>query len=327
MDKAWKQIVMAVILGILLPRLILSAALWLTGPRIPQTERPDDTGQTETQDPVPENGIPVLTREGTVTVMDLEEYVAGVVLAEMPASFEPEALKAQAVVARSYALRRFSERDRHPEGAVCTDPGCCQSFMTREEYLQERGNETEMEKVLRAVRQTAGQILTYAGEVIEATYFSCSGGRTEDAKAVWGTDVPYLQAVDSPGEEGAEAYWERNTYTAAEFAAALGRRLSGSPESWMGAVTYTEGGGVATMYIGGIGYGGTELRKLLDLNSTVFTVKVNGNTVTVETLGHGHRVGMSQYGADAMAVTGQDYRQILEHYYPGTRIDKWEPMG
>ena len=330
MDKAWKRILLAAVMGALLPRLVLSTTLWLTGRQTQTPEDPTATEQTGSDPSSPqigENPIPVLMADGTLAMMDLEEYVIGVVLAEMPASFETEALKAQAVVARSYALRRFTLRDRHPQGAVCTDSRCCQAYMTGEEYVQKLGNEAQRDKIIQAVRQTQGQILTYEGKVIEATYFSCSGGRTEDAKAVWGADVPYLQAVESPGEENAEAYWERKTYTAAEFAAALGRKLSGAPSSWMGAITYTEGGGVATMYIGGMGYAGTELRRLLGLNSTVFTVAVTGNTVTVETLGHGHRVGMSQYGADAMAVTGQDYLQILQHYYPGTRIDKWEPMG
>ena len=260
-------------------------------------------------------------------MMELEEYILGVVLAEMPASFHTEALKAQAVAARTYALRRYVLGDRHTDKAVCTNPHCCQAYMTQEQYLKSHGSSADVLRVQEAVLATRGQILTYQGNLAETTYFACSGGRTEDAVAVWGTDIPYLQAVDSPGEENANSYWRSTYFTKEEFENALGRSLSGSPESWLGKQTFTDGSGVATMVIGGITYTGTQLRKLLGLNSTVFTMEADAAGILVETYGNGHRVGMSQYGADAMAQQGSNYQQILLHYYCGTRIDKWEDFG
>ena len=334
MDKAWKQVLMAVFLGVFAPKIILSAAGWFL-PRQTVGAGQSQGEETTAQQPaetVPLQRypvyLPVMTEAGNVTVMELEAYVRGVVLAEMPASFEEEALKAQAIVARTYALKRQEEGNKHPEGAVCTEPVCCQAYISDKAYLMEgRGDRACIEKVQDAVEDTRGLVLTYQGELIEATYFSCSGGRTEDAAAVWGTDVPYLQAVDSPGEEKANAYSGKLYFTAAEFAAALGRTLAGTPSGWLGKVTYTDGGGVQTMYIGGICYEGTRLRKLLGLNSTIFTMTASDSGITVEMLGHGHRVGMSQYGADAMAVRGNTCGEILAYYYQGTRIDKMQALG
>jgi stage II sporulation protein D len=193
--------------------------------------------------------------------------------------------------------------------------------------LESRGDPFDVEKITQAVLGTSGEVLTYAGVLADATYFSCSGGRTEDAAAVWGSDIPYLQAVDSPGEEGASVYTDTMYFTADEFQSALGQTLSGSPKSWLGAMTRSDGGGVATMMIGGKSYTGVQLRSLLGLNSTAFTMEVKDGNIVVTTKGKGHRVGMSQYGADAMAVTGSTYEQILQHYYQGTVIDKMDRLG
>ncbi len=324
MDKKWKPVVVAVALGVVLPKLLLSAVKPQKEPEPTlQTTQPQTQQMTSSQTTY----LSVMAENDGISVMELEQYVLGVVLAEMPAEFEDEALKAQAVVARTYALRRLNRQDRHEDVAVCTDSGCCQAYMTKQEFLDSGETVAGFEKIARAVKQTKGQVLTYEDEVIEATYFSCSGGRTEDAVAVWGEVIPYLQAVDSPGEENADKYWEEVHFTAKEFEDALGRELSGSPKSWLGKRTFTPGDGVQTMVIGGITYTGTRLRELLSLNSTAFMITVQDGGITVETLGKGHRVGMSQYGADAMARKGSTYDEILAHYYQGTRIDKMENIG
>lgn len=329
MKRNWHHILLAVILGIMLPSMTLRFGSKLIHPQPENTEpqqslpQLQQTQQTQPGEPMK---IPVLS-EGAVTIMELETYLVGVVLAEMPASFEIEALKAQAVVARTYALKRYEEGIRHPQGAVCTDHTCCQAYISVEDYLDKRGYQEDVDKITQAVLATTGQVLTYQGKLAEATYFSCSGGRTEDAAAVWGSDIPYLQAVDSPGEEAASAYTETVYFTQKEFAEALDRNLTGSAKSWLGAVTWSEGGGVATMMIAGKSYTGVQLRKLLGLNSTAFTMKAEGTSIAVTTKGKGHRVGMSQYGADAMAVTGSTFEQILMHYYPGTVIDKMDTLG
>ena len=326
MDKGWQQLLAAFLLGALLPNLMLNMGRYTPYDLLGSPETVPTQSQQPTQGYEAVDSIPVLTDTGSIRVMDLESYILGVVLAEMPASFEEETLKAQAVVARSYALRRMSLGDRHVGCAVCTEPSCCQAYISEEAYLETRGSRDDVEKIRRAVSATAGQVLTYAGQLAEATYFSCSGGRTEDALAVWGGNVPYLQAVDSPGEENAPAYEAAVYFTKERFAAALERNLSGSPGQWLGKVTYTDGGGVATMFIGGISYTGTDLRKRLGLNSTAFSMTADANGITVTTRGKGHRVGMSQYGAEAMAVNGSTFEEILTYYYPGTEIDNYSEI-
>lgn len=306
-----KEILLSGVLSCLLPA-VLAAML---APAAPLSQ------EAETTQPPPEaesRMIRVLDGE-SVTTMPLEGYLVGVVLGEMPADFELEALKAQAVVARTYTCRRLLT-PKHENGQVCTDPACCQAYVSSEAYLQGGGTQTGLDRVCQAVEETAGQVLHYQGELIEATYFSCSGGRTEDAAAVWGTDVPYLQSVLSPGEEQATHYTGTVTFSSREFLEKLGLSLKKPVESWLGKVTYTAGGGVATMEIGGREFTGTELRKKLGLRSTAFVMTALQDSITVTTKGFGHRVGMSQYGAEAMAVQGSDYRQILAHYYLGTEL-------
>ena len=189
------------------------------------------------------------------------------------------------------------------------------------EYLERGGTGESVEKVTAAVNNTAGEVLLYQGDLIEATYFSCSGGITEDAQAVWGTDYPYLRSTASPGEENASCFTDTVTFSFDAFQERLGEKLSGNPGEWFGPVTYTAGSGVATIVIGGKEYTGTEIRRLLGLRSTIFEVAVTEGEIRFHTKGYGHRVGMSQYGAEAMAVGGNTYDQILAYYYQGTELE------
>lgn len=243
-------------------------------------------------------------RDGEVSEMAEEEYLAGVIAAELPGGFLMEARKAQAVAARTYARSRG---DKHPGADVCTDAACCQAY--RESYAPAD---------LQAARETAGLVMTYGGELIDATFFSGSGGRTEAAAAVWGADVPYLQSVESPGEQSPN---DEVTITlpAGEFAERLGIDPEGEPEEWLGAMERTAGGGVARWEIGGQEFTGTELRRLLNLKSTAMEI-TPGEKFTITTHGFGHRVGLSQYGAQAMAERGCGFREILEHYYIGVEL-------
>ena len=267
--------------------------------------------------------LTVKNRAGNLRQMNLEDYLVGVVLGEMPADFESEALKAQAVVARTYTRKRM-EGGKHDGAAICMDPACCQSWRSEEDYLAQGGRKSSVEKVRRAVADTAGMVLHYDGSLIDATYFSCSGGSTEDAVAVWGQDVPYLQAVESPGEEDAPRYSDTVAFTPAEFAEKLGISNTGDPADWFGAVSYTDGGGVAVMVIAGTEFTGTRLRSKLGLRSTAFEVAVRGGRIEITTRGFGHRVGMSQYGAQAMAKAGSTFAEILAHYYTGTELVRME---
>ena len=304
-----KSLYIALILGVVLPCVMLLSVsrLYVGNEKNPEEEQPE--GRT----------LQVLMSDGAIYNMPLEDYILGVVLGEMPAFFEVEALKAQAVAARTYALRE----KRHQDADICTDHTCCQAYCSPDSYT---GGKSALEKVRSAVYATAGEVVTYQGKMIEATYFSCSGGKTEDAAEVWGQSVPYLQAVDSPGEEKAANYLKTVSMSASEFAAAFGG-ISGSTSTWIGKITYTKGGGVDTIVIGGKVYKGTQVRQKLNLHSTAFAITVVGSSVTITTKGNGHRVGMSQYGADAMAVMGSSYAEILAHYYPGTLLQGIDNIG
>lgn len=255
-----------------------------------------------------------------VTEMELDAYVLGVVLGEMPANFEPDALKAQTVATRTYTLRRMQKQNKHTDANICTDTSCCQAYISPEYYLLNIGNEADLNKVKQAVNETIDQVLRYEGNLIEATYFSCSGGKTEDAAAVWGTSVPYLISVSSPGEEESNYYNKQFLFSKEEFLLRLGLPESSFLSNDSIHVTATAGGGVDQMEIAGTAFSGTELRALLGLPSTVFELTVDGDEIRIHTSGYGHRVGMSQYGADAMALIGNTYEEILAHYYPGTEL-------
>lgn len=256
-----------------------------------------------------------ILEDGERREMTLEAYLNRVVMGEMPVPFEMEALKAQAVAARTYTCRVLRTGGKH-DGALCTDSTCCQAFCQDAAYegqsLQNR------EKIAAAVRETDGLVLAYGESLIEAPYFSCSGGRTEDAMAVWGVDYPYLRSVDSPGEEAARYDRDSVTFSGQEIEERLGISLGEDRTNWLGAAEFTSGGGVESIVLGGKQFTGTSLRRLLGLRSTAFTATLEQDGIRFDTRGYGHRVGLSQYGANAMASGGKTFQEILEHYYPGT---------
>lgn len=322
-----KDVLLALLIGMVIPALILGVIVGLDNKNASQGE--DISGEPNTtalEVPTlpPQMNIPVMDQNGEVAEMELEVYLCGVVLSEMPADFEYEALKAQSVVARTYALRRLESGTKHPQGSVCMDPACCQGYMTTEEYLGRGGTQASITKISQAVLATAGEVVTYDGQLIDATYFSCSGGTTEDAVAVWGNDVPYLQSTESPGEENAAYYTDRMSFSTEEVGQALGVTLEGEPDGWFTVLSYTNGGSVEEIDVCGSVFTGVQVRKLLSLRSTDFTVIAAESEIIFETHGYGHRVGMSQYGADAMAVNGSTYDEILMHYYNGTCLVQYQ---
>lgn len=257
--------------------------------------------------------------------LDMEEYLIGVVAAEMPADFEPEALKAQAVAARTYA-RYCAETKRHPEADVCTDFACCQAWRSDEELRASwgEGYEARHEKVAEAVRETAGELLCYEGRAIFAAFHSSSAGRTEDCGAIW-SELPYLVSVMSPEDaESVPGYVSTLTLKPLDLRDTLlyahpEADFSGPPESWLGEIQRDNSGRVANVELGGARFSGVELRQLFSLRSTAFTLRYDGDFIFTVT-GFGHGVGMSQYGAEVMAREGRSYREILAHYYPGTEL-------
>lgn len=329
MKQIWKEIVIALVLGMVLPAIILQIAITMDNRELNMVEETtQQTESTEATQGISQSELTMYLRreDGSKSEMAMDAYLVSVVLAEMPASFEPEALKAQAVVARTYTLKAIQTGGKHGDGSVCRDSTCCQAYISLEDYRNKGGSEENIEKIRSAVLETSGYVLTYEGALIEATYFSCSGGSTEDAVAVWGTDLPYLRATSSPGEEGASHYSDTVYFTKQEFADALGITLTENPDKWLGYATYTAGGGINTMQICGKEFKGTELRKLLGLRSTAITMTADRDGVTVVTRGFGHRVGMSQYGADAMAASGSSYEEILAYYYKGTKLQRYESI-
>lgn len=265
--------------------------------------------------------ITVLDSAGRSHSMELETYVTGVVLGEVSAEFHEEALKAQAVAVRTYTLYCIEVLKKHSGGAVCTDYHCCQAYCDPNEY---GGTDLELKKVGDAVEQTAGEVLRYGSDLICATYFASSGGITEDASEVWGKPYPYLKSVESYGEENCGYFSQQVSILPSELLEILGVQLKGSPSSWFGMIKYTVGGGVDLMRIGGRLYTGVELRKLLNLRSTIMKITATDEEIIINTKGYGHRVGMSQHGANAMANDGKGYRDILAHYYRDTTLHQSE---
>ena len=314
MKAIWREILLSVVMAMILPGILLN---WPVEEEVKEQDnfRPKQPQQAENRVRLT---VKLRGADGTVKDMDMDAYLTGVILAEMPSTFEPQAKMAQAVAARTFARKAYVTGGKHGDGSVCADSGCCQAYLTNEEYLSLGGSETAIAQAGEAVKETSGYVLTYEGQLIEATYFSCSGGSTEDAVAVWGTDFPYLRAVDSPGEENAAHHTDTVTFSKAELEKKLGISLSGN---WLGKITHTAGGGVDTVELGGKTFTGKELRSLLGLRSTAFTLEDAAEEIRITTRGFGHRVGMSQYGADAMAQSGSSWQEILNYYYPGTSLE------
>lgn len=318
MNKSWKEFLIASVMVLVLPGIFYS--VFNTQQEKPSLQATDPIISTTEIKEADRIDILVLMDNDEVVKMDIEDYILCVVLREMPVNFEAEALKAQAVVARTYTLRRHNNGSKHEPAAVCIDSGCCQGFCSPDVFLENKGTPEQLNKVKDAVAATAGMVLMYDNKLIEATYFSCSGGYTEDAESVWGAYIPYLQSTASPGEEKAKYYVDSVTFTTDEFCRLLDLEFSQDRKNWLTDIKYTVGGGVDEISIAGKNFSGTTVRKKLKLRSTAFIISVVGDTVTVTTKGYGHRVGMSQYGADAMAVNGFNYQQILSHYYKDTQL-------
>ncbi len=275
-----------------------------------------------------ETGVRVLLADGSVAELTMEEYLWRVVAAEMPAAFEEEALKAQAVCARTYTLWKMAGA-RHSEADICADPACCQAYRTPVEMAQRWGELAEeyTARIAGAVADTDGMVLTYGGELIQAVFFSSSAASTEDAAAVWGESLPYLVAVDSPEGEEVPNYRSTVVLTAAEVQklaedSGLGIRLSGEPERWLGEPEYNASGRVAAIRVGDVTLSGGAARSLFGLRSACFTVEEKEGVFTFSVTGYGHGVGMSQYGANAMARAGSSWEDIVRHYYTGVELTK-----
>ena len=306
-------------------------ALLLAFPAAEETAEPVPTGQplpAQETPPVPA-GAPAAASvrvlvNGAVEEMDMQDYLTGVLAAEMPADFQPEALKAQAVAARTYALY-CAAAGKHGDADVCTDFSCCQAWQDDAALREKWGADYDahLQKLHRAVDETAGQYLSYEGQPVFAAFHSSSAGATEDCGQVW-NPRPYLVCVPSPeSAETVPGYVSELVCAPLDFrdvllSACPEADFSGAPEDWLGGVQRDESGRVAELTLGGHPFRGTELRSLFSLRSTAFTLEYTDGHFVFTVTGSGHGVGMSQYGANVMAAQGADYREILAHYYPGT---------
>ena len=268
--------------------------------------------------------------EDRVADMKVGDYLKGVVAAEMPADFELEALKAQAVAARSFLKSRsenYKKNGTPPEhkGALtCTDYAHCKAWISETDRKSkwEAGKSDEYwKKICKAVDDTKGIIMTYNGEPVNALFHSTSSGRTERAEDVWGGSVPYLQSVESPGDLESPKYLAESEFTIDEFKQKAEQNIEGVDwsEDIIGDIKRSDAGGVITIVIGGVEIKGTKFRAIYDLRSTNAEIAVSEGSVKIKTKGYGHGVGMSQYGAQYFAKQGMDYKQILKTYY--TDID------
>jgi stage II sporulation protein D len=304
------------------------AFAYLPSAPLEDADKPEATQQTSFR-PVRDSAqsLTVMTDGGKVD-MTMHDYLVGVVAAEMPADFRPEALKAQAVAARTYAVYGELAGKHKSDGAdVCTDPDCCQAWRSEDQLKKGWGDKYKdrLASVTAAVEATDGQYLCSGGEPILAAFHSSSGGRTESSVDVWGRAEPYLVSVTSPETDGDVPNF-RTTMTAAPIdfrdtilSAHPEADFTGAADTWAGAAEKDESGRVKTLTLGGVKISGEELRELFSLRSTEFELTYDGNFVFTVT-GNGHGVGMSQYGAQIMAESGAGYEEILSHYYPGTEL-------
>ena len=276
----------------------------------------------------PQHMIRVMHREEVQTML-FSDYLAGVLRAEMPATFELEALKAQAVAARTYTLYKIGNGGNHGADAdICTNPSCCQAYTDRETAWVNWGSSAERceEKIERAVEETQDQVLLYEGEPILAVFHAASSGVTRPADAVWSQDLPYLQPVASPEpKEHIPNYYSRVEFSTEDFGnlvrSAYGAAsLGGDKKTWITDAVVDEAGNVETVVVGGVRMKGAALRTLLGLRSACFTWEIQENRVVFFVTGYGHGVGLSQYGANQMAKDGADWKEILAHYYTGVSI-------
>ena len=261
----------------------------------------------------------------TVETVALEDYVAGVVAAEMPADLELEALKAQALTARTFIVKALTAKTKKeiPEGADITDTVNDQVYLSDKELKAAWGNKynANIKKIKEAVSATKGQLLTYEEELITPSFFSTSNGYTENSEDYWPNALPYLRSVASPWDEKSPTYLSETTLSMSEFERLLNVEV-GSNEDIGKIISRTEGKRIGEIEIGGKRLTGKKVRELLGLRSSDFSWYKKGDQVVITTKGYGHGVGMSQYGANGMAESGKTYKDIIAYYYKDVKISQ-----
>lgn len=312
---------------------LLFGGAYLAAGKHPAQETEPDGGAVREQSAQgqKDGGVQLAVKNGdAVEIMALDVYLQGVVRGEMPASFELEALKAQAAAERTYVYYQLAagRKEAHPNADVCTDPSCCNAWLSEEAAREKWGGDFDgwESRIEEAVAATDGQVALYDGQPILAVFHSSSAGKTAGAGDVWSGDMPYLRSVDSPeGEETVPNYYSAAEFTAAEAKALLAQAhpeltFSGGPDKWFGAVEKDKSGRVGTVEVCGAPLRGVEVRRIFSLRSACFTIDAAADRVTFRVTGYGHGVGMSQYGANELARQGRTWQEILLWYYADIAI-------
>ena len=285
---------------------------------IPLALLKDEDKKKETEkDTKPVGDLPIavyMSDIDKVVTMDLEDYLLGVVAGEMPASFHMEALKAQALAARTYTMlrmRRFGGGgcSKHPGAEICTDSAHCQA------YRNPAAISKDLDKIKEAVYGTAGEVIVYDNKLIDAVFHSTSGGKTENSEEIWSSKVPYLRSVASQYEVSIDAFIEG--IKKLDPGVTINKK---NIKDQIKVLERSEGGRITKLKVGDKTFEGSDVRTALGLNSANFNFSVGGNSILFTVVGNGHGIGMSQYGADGMAKNGSDYRDIVMHYYQGVDI-------
>lgn len=266
------------------------------------------------------------TETGNVENIKLDEYLYGVVAAEMPASYDIEALKAQAIVARTYTIYKLKNK-KHDNADICDSSLCCQAWITKENRMArwDENKEDYWKKIVLAVDSTAGKYITYNGEVINALFHSNSGGKTELAINVWGGSYPYLQCVETSGEENYSTYLSEVNISKDELIQKMLEKykdfkIDFKEENVLQIKEYTDSGRVKKIKIGNTELSGVDARAIFELKSSNFTVSLIGDFIKFTVKGYGHGVGMSQSGSDALAKQGKTCEEIIKYYYKDVEI-------
>lgn len=276
--------------------------------------------------------------ENRVETLDCYTYICGVVAAEMPASYENEALKAQTVAAFTYMLNKMNYVKDNPDtdighsGAyMCDDYNHCKAYLSQADLIKSWGEDyynKMYSKIESAVYDALGKVITYNETPINAVFHAVSCGTTASAQEVWGSDIAYLQSVDCSFDKTADGYVSQLTLSKEEFSdtfyESVGVILPTDDSTWIGEITYHPSGLVDTINIGGTMYDGTYIRKLFSLKSAAFNVEISKDKIKFTVYGYGHGVGMSQNGANELAKQGSSYTDILEYFYTGVKITDYK---
>lgn len=312
-------------LFIILIAILLICPLAATG----GAKAPEKGGNEVTKTNIQNDGDSILVLSSStkkINEIDMFEYVVGAVAAEMPPTYHSQALRAQAAVCYTYAVKKRSSPDPALGGADITDDSAVhQGYLDAAARKEKWGDkyETYEKKIEEAVKDIFGKTITYDGETITAAFHAISCGQTFSAEEVWSKDVPYLKSVTSAGDKLSPDYSSTLTLTADEFKKAFagsGAEFGGDAKKWIGEIKKTDSGYISCAVIGEKEFTGAQAREKLGLRSACFEIKYTDDEFKITVHGYGHGVGMSQYGADYMARQGSDWQEIIKHYYTEVEI-------